>query len=204
MSYSAVATAILLLSSTILIVILVFRYKEALRVLMTSVLLVGILLGGPPLLLWLYAEDWRMSEVAQGWPTTEGRITSSSVDYCLLCDDPRYHVRISYEYLVDGQAHTGKRLQFGSDSFDRDPEAIMRNYVGDAKVPVYFDPANPGKAVLQRRFAVASSDLLLTGVIAGGGIAFDAWLLFEAAKRLPSVILRLRRRMLNGLADSLS
>lgn len=58
-------------------------------------------------MLWLLAEDWRVSILAQRWPTTAGRITSSTVDRCVMCDDPTDHVSVSYEYMVEGQPHTG-------------------------------------------------------------------------------------------------
>lgn len=163
-----VAVVALLLSSPILIIKLLGSVAIALRGLWSAtahvrprvrallgwVAIAGFLAFGP-LMLWWTAKEWRMSEAAQGWPTTEGRITSSSVQNKGGGEFPSYYeINIRYEYLVEGQAYTGDKMLFGRQRFDRekDAEATRGKYLPTAKVPVYFNPASPDEATLQLGF----------------------------------------------------
>lgn len=154
---------------------------------LVTLLMVGTLVSGS-LLVWHLTEEVRTSLEARHWPATEGRVTSSALDICSLCD--AYSVQVSYQYLVDGRTHSGNKVLFGSISFGskKDADAFISKYPSGAKVAVYYDPANPRAAVLEPRFAFGVTDFLVeAGIFMMVGIV-----LYYAVRSVPSALRKLR------------
>lgn len=115
------------------------------------------------------------------WESTEGRIVSSTVT---RLKHPReaasYYADIKYEYEVAGETFLGDRVfwgEYGTGSLDPMQEIVDRYPVGK-KVTVYYDPANPKKAVLERGARLASFGLFFIGLLfsvvgLGGFILWD-------------------------------
>jgi hypothetical protein len=145
---------------------------------------VTMLLGGLALILLLTVEI-RNSTEAKAWPITAGQITSSDLQTCAFCDGPKYTVRVRYEYVTAGQAYVGPKVLFGTHSFDSQTEAdaLLRTYPSGASVPVHYKADNPGQSVLEPRFAMAFSDVILLGGLA----VFESWLLLHATRSLQGV-----------------
>ncbi len=133
-----------------------------------------------PLALWFLTFDIRTAQEAKAWPTVEGQVTSSELHTCPLCDGPRYSVHIAYQYVVDSRQFSGKKLTFGSASFDSQSEAdaLHKKFPRGSVAKVYYNPSDPAQAVLEPRFAMAMTDVLMIG----GMLAFDAWLVWEGVK----------------------
>ena len=90
-------------------------------------------------------------KASQGWPTTQGVILSSKVDYQ---ESPKmgktYEAVISYKFTVDGQVHTSSRVAYDSNLSDPAvAEGLVKKYPQGAEVAVYYAPNNPEVSVLE-------------------------------------------------------
>jgi hypothetical protein len=135
----------------------------------------------------------RSATEAKSWPVTEGQVTSSDLQTCPLCDGPKYSIRVSYEYLAVGQAHVGRRVLFGSHSFDAESEAkaLAMKYPSGATVSVHYNASDPSESVLEPRFAVATTDMLLVL----GVLGVEGWLIIQGVRFLPQLARRTRGRL---------
>jgi hypothetical protein len=110
---------------------------------------------------------------SKNWPTTEGTITSSYVHKregspSDKNKQPTYHVKINYEYTVDGTRYTGERIRF-TDNADRGRDkakGLADEYFADQTVTVYYNPEDPGIAILKPGFVFSTFIPFL------GGLAF--------------------------------
>ena len=101
---------------------------------------------------------YKMGEVrrASRWPSAPGRITG--------CKTRKVHTRqsggapsvgnvpdITYIYTVDGVEHRGKRISIGEIKADSpEVEAALERYQVGRTGPVFYNPAKPDEAVLER------------------------------------------------------
>ena len=97
--------------------------------------------------------NFKQDRASLSWPETTGRIINSDVEVAHRSDDfTKYEVRVHYAYDVYGQAHESRRLRFSSNGFEERSEAnkLRRRFRSGEEVSVYYDPANPARAVLLR------------------------------------------------------
>ena len=117
------------------------------------------------------------------WPTTGGKITSSTIGSVSAENWTRYWVDIHYEYSVNGISHSGvkrvKRLKTGG-GIVLGKKRRARKYVSahppGTPVLVYYDPNNPEIATDQpgeRRGYVWWWVLGVVGVVLGLGRILD-------------------------------
>jgi hypothetical protein len=99
---------------------------------------------------------WSLVEAARAtlaWPVASGRIVQSEIDswYDEAEDETMYSVNLTYRYAVDGNELTAERRSLAdySSSSLRQMERIRDRYPPDAPVQVYYDPDNPGSALLR-------------------------------------------------------
>lgn len=129
--------------------------------------LVGLALGA-----WAGSELYD-GQRTYGWPETAGTIEESRGG------DPKKpafdHYYLAYRYTVNGEPHVGRMLRFGHDG--NDGTRLARKYRVGSQVAVYYDPANPARAVIERgaesftpilKAAIALAMLALGVVIARG------------------------------------
>lgn len=100
---------------------------------------------------------------ARAWPTTAGTVVTSTVASRVLSpDDPNYNPgdtnvtnepRVEYEYTVAGKTYRGRRIDLGEKTSSYELEAILDRYPVGTAVTVYYDPADPNTAVLDRDMA---------------------------------------------------
>ncbi len=110
-------------------------------------------IGVPVLLSVAVLAKMSQARAAAHWPQTQGRITRSET----VAAQARHaapstrRLVIHYEYEVGGQRHQGERVGIGEvvAGDARIPE-LLKRYRLNARVPVYYDPKSPGKAVLER------------------------------------------------------
>jgi hypothetical protein len=93
----------------------------------------------------------RRADAPRSWPRTEGVVTTNYVTTVEARDtktghtyDRTMHV-LEYAYEVDGRAYTNDLFAFGVVSTPLEDDG---RFLEGAKVPVYYDPADPGTAVL--------------------------------------------------------
>lgn len=114
---------------------------------------VGLLAAGAYTLYRTYHARTQADE-SQGWASTLGSITESRLGVSTNEDRPdSYFPVVSYTYFAIGQPLTGRRISFGHTGENSAAEAreTLKGYPVGKEVTVYYDPANPSDAVLERR-----------------------------------------------------
>lgn len=116
-----------------------------------------------------YFKNKKKAADSLSWSTSPGTILESSVREASGSDfdgPATYTVKLSYSYQVMGQAYQGKNIHIGARSTvpHSKAQATASRYPVGAAVTVYYDPANPADAVLERA-APANTVVLILGVI---------------------------------------
>lgn len=134
-----------------------------------------VLLGGIAMLL----GGWQiyLSVRSTGWPTTTGVVTRAYVSP--YAGNPRgyYQAIVLFRYEVNGTAYESRRIRavelFGNKPTEM--QRLIRAYPPGSEVVVYYDPADPGYALLLpglqgelREFAaiLAGGFMLIAGFVA--------------------------------------
>ncbi len=110
---------------------------------------------------------------SRNWPTVEGTVLEAQYGYTppRLGSGEMCQALVKYKYVVDGTTYESTRATTWSDDlsgeFDQAKALVDSLTVGRA-VTVYYDPANPAYAVLQRGVHTLDSTLVL---IAGTALA---------------------------------
>lgn len=118
---------------------------------------------------------------SRNWDSTTGRVLYSGIGSRRSTGSSgststTYYPQVAYEYEVRGQRYQSQRLSFGTVGYGshRTAETKAAQYIVGAPVEVFFDPANPDQAVLERRsgtnkalvFAVALIVVILVATVA--------------------------------------
>lgn len=113
----------------------------------TSILVV---FGVAAILFSLYQR--KKMRASENWPQVTGTITKVDLVQDIDRDSAEYSVYVLYEYVVNDSRHTGNRIELNRRSYVRKKSAQARfeEYPVNSSVVVYFNPANPGEAVLVR------------------------------------------------------
>ena len=96
-------------------------------------------------------------------------------------------MELRYSYEVEEQTYEGHRLRFGSDSHDErsDAQKEQRQFPEGKKVPVYYDPEKPGRAVLVRGTSGNWGQLIGLSICLLGGLTL-LFLAIRSTMRKPS------------------
>jgi len=98
---------------------------------------------------------WYASRLVRDWPSTTGKVTSSRVvsNYSM-----RGLPRVTYTYEVDGKRHTGFRVSpGGAVTGGTYTQGILTSFPEGKDVTVYYNPANPSQAFLDKNSLVQKS-----------------------------------------------
>lgn len=103
------------------------------------------------------------------WPTTRGRIISSKIriEERSHRDTTYYHPEVTYTYSVDGQDYKSQQLSVGdfdSDSVKR-AQKVVDKYPRNLEVKVFYDPDNPGNALIETGFRFSSVLVFMLGAV---------------------------------------
>jgi hypothetical protein len=135
-----------------------------------AVLILGFI-GAGIFLIYRSVQSRKKAEASQGWLSTTGQISESRVEHSLSTDsdggNDSYTPYVEYTYQVAGQDHTGRDLTFGfTQGYGKASKAqsMLEKYPAGAQVNVYYDPADPQKAVLERQAGGFGAGLAL-GII---------------------------------------
>ncbi|MBN1316445.1 MAG: DUF3592 domain-containing protein [Anaerolineales bacterium] len=132
-----------------------------------------LIIGGLGVFLIVYSvRSRKKAEASQTWPSATGRITEAEIKESTSTDDDdvtrvTYYPAVRYEYQVDDQVYTGKRISFGgivSSSSRSKAETELARYPVDGEVTVYYNPEKPEEAVLEQK-ASGSKMGLVFGVV---------------------------------------
>jgi hypothetical protein len=114
----------------------------------------------PGLFVLAMAVKWWEVRQAKRWPETKGKVVVSTVGW--LQNQPgemahnfsdtevRNEPRVEYEYHVGDQKYRSKRITIGERTSDYELESMLAKYPVGTEVTVYYHPADPNKAVLER------------------------------------------------------
>jgi hypothetical protein len=104
---------------------------------------------------------WEVRKASR-WPAVEGKVIASRVEsHRKSPGDPGYDFDdtevsneplVEYVYHVDGRKYRGRRITIGEKTSTYELETILARYPIGTAVTVYYDPANPQTAVLERDF----------------------------------------------------
>ncbi len=105
--------------------------------------------GIPAYAAWLFVTGMR----SRSWPSVQGTITTSRVDWIVLASRRSAFSQIlvlTYSYTVDGQPYTGKRIDIAPSGWLSRETAAQRHakYPRGAQVAVFYSPAKPSLATL--------------------------------------------------------
>lgn len=104
------------------------------------------------------------------WPSTSGRIIRSEV----FVDDEGATALVTYEYSVNGVSYGQSRIGSGNYG-DARPSRSVERYPKDKEVLVYYNPEDPGSALLEPGIDVyALTGLFLMGAIVAG-VGLGIW-----------------------------
>jgi Protein of unknown function (DUF3592) len=118
--------------------------------------------------LWLC---WMDSRAAR-WPSVAGVVTRSSLAPTPLEDDGS--LDLAYRYRVAGVTYQGGRLAYGKRWQAKARETIERYPVG-RPVTVFYDPACPGRAVIEPDGGGSAVGLAALGAAFAFAASFVPW-----------------------------
>jgi hypothetical protein len=113
------------------------------------------------------------------WPQAEGAISHSAVLQRMQqssdsTNAATYKADVTYRYKVQGRDYSSERISLAdfSSSTGR-AQGIVDRYPDGATVTVYYNPANPSHAVLERGSTTGIGVLyLIGGIFAAAGLLF--------------------------------
>jgi hypothetical protein len=92
----------------------------------------------------------RMAVVSQ-WPSTMGNVVMSTIDRRSSDDGYTDYPVVQYGYQVNGQSYQGTKLAPGPEVGGTGARKVVAKYPAGAQVMVFYNPQNPGDAVLERK-----------------------------------------------------
>lgn len=105
-----------------------------------------------------------MNAKAADWPQTRGVIALS--EHRQATDGDNDSVRIEFEYEVAGQRHRGTTVSYaGVPAQSGEKAALVARYPVGREVTVYYDAADPSRAVLERAPSRAWMAAVLMGLV---------------------------------------
>jgi hypothetical protein len=137
-------------------------------------------LGFPGLIAAAMAAKQAEAKGAAKWTKASGRVLRSRLKGVKSQGKESQAADIEYEFTIGFNRFRGNRPNFAEIVDGDEAKALVKRYPEGASVPVYYDPADPSKSVIDRElpkfFAVAWAVIAgLAVAIAAGG----AWLILH-------------------------
>ncbi len=98
------------------------------------------------------------AQASQTWPSVMGTVAASSVETSHSTDSDghsstSYYPAVTYQYEVLGHSYSSDRVSFGfrvGSGSRTQAQAVADRYIAGNQIRVYYNPNNPGEAVLER------------------------------------------------------
>lgn len=125
------------------------------------------LAAGGAILFGLGFRQYQNARVSKSWPIVPGVVVVSELYEYDSDDTTVYDADVRYQYTVNDFSYTGDKVMFGGVGSSNPTSAIeiVNRYPVGQAVEVYYDPADPGTAVLEK--GVHESVWLPIGIGAG-------------------------------------
>ena len=164
-------------------------------------LILGLLFGAALLIMGVgYLIPVSNARLSQQWPAVAGevslsRVVDMEVPSGRFGTTIAYSAEIAYQYTVGDRHYTGTNITFNDHSNINSSlaEKIVRRYPTGKTVKVYYNPGNPGEAVLENGFTsnleLSSGFGALLSLVGGAimifflRVAFLVWRGYLATKR---------------------
>ncbi len=146
-----------------------------------------VLFGVATWLLIPAVREFKQARASRSWPSVPGKIVSASVVYTAPINtdmDSRirrgtYRPVLEYDYEVNGKSYRANHRVFGDEAIaygtSNRAEAIIDDYPAECAVQVYYDPTDPGNAVLLPGRTGAVLNALVAGAVCLGVSLFISW-----------------------------
>jgi hypothetical protein len=120
--------------------------------------------------LYFGATSYLEAEQVKDWPSTAGTVTQVGVSEVYVSGHKgspshyEYYPKIYYEYQVDGRTYYGDDRGKVESSFSSyaDAQGYLSRYRVGTAVPVYYNPSDPGEAVLEK---TTSTEMILAPLV---------------------------------------
>jgi uncharacterized protein DUF3592 len=134
---------------------------------------VGIIIlafvGGGAYLIYRTRQSQNQADASQGWSSVTGQVVESDVSHRTTTDadgamNDSYAPRVRYTYRVNDADYAGDKIVFGfmtSYNVDAKAREVLTKYPVGQQVTVYYDPANPENAVLERKAGSTMAGMII-------------------------------------------
>ncbi len=111
-------------------------------------------------------------KASNSWPVCQGTVVSSDIEQESKTDSYEkqtvsYRAHVVYSYLVNGTAFRSNRIAFETYSTSQKGKvlAIANKYPAGETITVYYDPADPNSAILEKGTGTAAYFIIVVGCI---------------------------------------
>ncbi len=111
----------------------------------------------------------RRAATINRWPSTMGMVFNSGMEKRKIEEDGHVHYVdcpiVHYSYEVKGQLYESTQVTIGPEVQEKGIESPIVRYPTGAQVMVFYNPRNPGEAVLERRAPLQGALWLIVGLM---------------------------------------
>lgn len=104
---------------------------------------------------WLLVRDLRLGRASRQWSCTRGTVVEARIEELEGDSGPSYYPHVEFRYEVGGAIYHGKEwTHHTQDGTSESAEAVLNRFPIGQAVDVFFDPADPARAVLEQGVVV--------------------------------------------------
>ncbi len=140
-----------------------------------------------PLAFFLYYKNKQKISASQAWPATNGQIKAAQVIEDSNPEGSTYAADIQYTYQIGGQEYIGKNIAIGGEGSSLSAKTVkdqVARYPVGKQVTVYYNPARPEEAALERRISGGNCFLVVAILLLAVAACMVASLLYLAMEEL--------------------
>jgi hypothetical protein len=142
------------------------------------------------ILILVFGSKLQLDRQISGWPNTPGKIETAHVHKAVVQSGPStatrnstiYVPKIHYSYTVQGTLYQsdiiGNRPSY-SDMGNGGAKRFIGHFAAGKTVPVYYNPADPGQAVLEKTLLSNLFGLFFGFVVGGLALCVVGWGLYS-------------------------
>jgi len=121
----------------------------------------------------LASMKYAQSQASAAWPSVSGTVLSAElVENGYSRRGKKYKAVVRYSYAVNDAPYNGERIAFDGYGSSFTPNQVVEKYAAGTTHPVYYDPANPSEAVLEKGVTASNYILPIVAAVAAlGGLA---------------------------------